>query len=126
MKLCTDIIATEINMPLFLDRKKTVPERKKKIKPLPNFTRYGWNRMSRLCDQIFRIQTSNFFYHRFKTYLGIAFNFLFLFFKRDRWLFHWWSLGTGIVRGHQLCLTDTFCYLFSYFELFLSAGVGAE
>ena len=29
-------------------------------------------------------------------------------------------------RGYQLCLTDTFCYLFSYCRFFLSAGVGAE
>ena len=27
---------------------------------------------------------------------------------------------------HQLCLTDTFCYLFSYFGFFLSARVCAE
>ena len=37
--------------------------------------------------------------------------------------------GTGVARGHQLFLTDTFCYLFFYFgwgNFFLSAGVGAE
>ena len=33
---------------------------------------------------------------------------------------------TGVARGHQLCLTDTFWNLFSYFGFFLSAGVGAE
>ena len=64
LKLCTDIIAILKCAPVF-EQKKNVSLKKEK-KPLPKFTRFGWNRMSRLCDQLFRILMSNvFFYYRF-------------------------------------------------------------
>ena len=62
----------------------------KKIKPFSNFTRYDWNRMSRLCDQFFRDTDIKLFLLRILDILKIVFDFLFLF-KRGRWWFHWWS-----------------------------------
>ena len=50
----------------------------------------------------------------------------YFFFMRGRLWFHWWILATAIGRGHQLCLTNIFYFLFSYLGFFLSAGVGFE
>ena len=81
--------------------------------------------MSKLYDQLFRIQMSKYFYYRFSTNLSIVFNFLFLF-KTGRWWFHWWSFGIGIARVHQLCLTDTFFATFFLISDSLSARIGAD
>ena len=53
-------------------------KKKKKTQPLPNFTRYGWNRMAKLSDQLFPTQMSKFLLQLLDIYRRIACNFLFL------------------------------------------------
>ena len=62
----------------FEQKKINVGLEKKKIQPLPNFTRYGWNRMAQLSDQLFPTQMSNFLLQILDIYRRIACNFLFL------------------------------------------------
>ena len=44
----------------YFEQKKINVGLEKKIQPLPNFTRYGWNRMAKLSDQLFPTQMSKF------------------------------------------------------------------
>ena len=47
------------NLNVGLEKKKKKKKKKKK-QPLPNFTRYGWNRMAKLSDQLFPTLMSKF------------------------------------------------------------------